>query len=228
MDFWIPLSVKRFATVQVLRTVRRTLSTRQTLGKLQSSGKTGRHETKQSTNVHLTLRCGAVHSQIWQTFSQNAAHLTAEISHQSCKSAARLGRSPFEEGQDSCMRHQRSQTHKISSFTSSPPAFPGGSPPKRCARTGDRDTAGTAAGADPNLPQPRAVFQPQCHPGLCSQLWQWCLLPSPPARAASPRCKFTATPADEARRARKYLLGDCVMGLVLQLLMAKSASSLPA
>lgn len=100
-------------------------------------------------------------------------------------------------------------------------------PPPR-ARTGDRDTAGTAAGADPNLPQPRAAFQPQCHPGLCSQLWQWCLLPSPPARAASPRCKFTATPADEARRARKYLLGDCVMGLVLQLLMAKSVSSLPA
>lgn len=51
----------------------------------------------------------------------------------------------------------------------------------------------------------------------------WCLLPSPPAPAASPQLVL-----DEARRASKYLLRHCIMGLALQLLMAKSASSLPA
>lgn len=132
MDFWIPHSVLRFAVLQALRPVRNTLWTRQTLGKLKTSGKTDTAQDKMElTNVQLILRCGVIHSQIWQTFSGGAAQLTTEVSHQRWKSAARLGRGTFERSQDSCMRYQRDlKEHDISSSTSSPPPFPRGSSPK--------------------------------------------------------------------------------------------------
>lgn len=75
--------------------------------------------------------------------------------------------------------------------------------PPSCARTSDREAAGTRAGADPNLPQPRAVFQPRCHPVLCCQLWDWCLLSNLIMLQVHISC------VEEARRASKYLLGDC-------------------
>lgn len=90
-------------------------------------------------------------------------------------------------------------TREISKSTTSPPPHPlllpfqEAHPQNAIALCQDkwqrsswhRGHAGTTAGADPNLPQPRAVFQPQYHLVLC------CPGMVPPAQPACTCCKST-------------------------------------
>lgn len=190
MDFWIPLSVLLHCKFSDWSGIH--YQQGKHLENCNLLEKQVRHETKWSTNVQLILRCGVVHTQIWRTFSQDAAQLAAKISHQHWKSAARLGRAHLRKVRTVAWDIRDLKAHEIS-FKSCPPPFPGGLSPK-ChhpvpGQVTDwlRGHAGPTAGADPNLPQPRAVFQPQCHLVLCCHFWEWCFLPSPPARAASPQ-----------------------------------------